>query len=164
METHPMAKKPEPSFNFDFGKMMPDFDVTKMMGEFSKAFGEFKVPGVDVDKMMESQRKNLEALTNANRAALEGFQAVVKRQSEILGQTLDEASTALQELSKSGTPQDTAALQAAFLKDAMEKALANMRELAELVAKSNAQAFEAINKRLTDSLDEIRDLALKLKK
>ena len=62
-----------------------EMDVTKLMGEF-------KVPGVDLDKMADAQRKNVEALTSANQLAAEGFQAVARRQAEILRQTLETAA------------------------------------------------------------------------
>ena len=53
---------------------------------------------------------------------------------------------------------------AELLKDAVEKALANMRELAEMAGKSNTEAFDTIHKRFTESLDEVKTEVLKLKK
>ena len=49
------------------------------------------------------------------------------------------------------------AKQAEILKKAFETALANVKELAEMGAKSNTEAMETINKRVTESLDEVRD-------
>ncbi len=59
-----------------------DFDFTKMMDP-SKMMGDFKMSGVDMEKVVSSQRKNLEALTAANQLAIEGMQAIAKRQAEI---------------------------------------------------------------------------------
>ena len=39
-----------------------------------------------------------------------------------------------------------------------------MKELSEMVAKSNGEAFDVINKRVAESLDEIRVLTEKAKK
>ena len=58
-----------------------DFDVSKYLGDF-------KVPGVDVETIVANQRKNIEALTQANKMAFEGLQNVVKRQVEILAAQL----------------------------------------------------------------------------
>jgi len=134
-----------------------DFDVSKYLGDF-------KVPGVDVETIVANQRKNIEALTQANKLAFEGLQSVVKRQVEILRQAIDEVAQVAKDFSEPGEIQDKAAKQAAFAKDAFERAVANARELAELIAKSNAEAFELLNKRFTQSLDEARELFQKTAK
>ena len=148
---------------FDVSKLMKEFDPTKMVGELSNMLKQYKVPGVDVDSIVASQKKNLEALTSANRVAIEGMQAVVKRQAEILQETMNEASKAVDALSKAGSPPDIAAKQAELTKDAFERALSNMRELAEMVAKSNQEATNTINSRISASLDEMKEVALKMK-
>ena len=44
-------------------------------------------------------------------------------------------------------------------KQVFEKSLANARELTELVTKANAEAFDVITKRVSESLDELREQA-----
>jgi len=156
-----MATRPDPTF--DITKYMKDMDPGKMMEEFSKMLKQYNLPGVDMDSLMASQKKNMEALTAANRVALEGMQAVAKRQAEILQETMNEASKAVDVLSKAGSPTEVAAKQAELAKDAFERALSNMRELAEMVAKSNEEATSTINARISATLDEIKDMALKMK-
>jgi hypothetical protein len=48
------------------------------------------------------------------------------------------------------------AKQAELARKAFEQALANARELAEMVSKSNTEAFAIINKRVTESLQELK--------
>lgn len=148
---------------FDLSKMMKEFDPTKMVEQFSAALKQFKMPGVDVDSLVASQKKNLEALTAANRLAFEGLQAVAKRQAEILQETMNSTTKAVDELTKAGSPAEIAAKQADVAKQAFERALGNMRELAEMVSKSNQEAANTINARIAASFDEIKDMALKLK-
>jgi phasin family protein len=152
-----------PESLLDFQKMMKDFDPTKMVDEFSKMLKQYKLPGVDLDSLIASQKKNVEALTSANKVAFEGLQAVAKRQTEILQETMNEASKAIDVLAKAGSPQEVAAKQAELAKDAFERALANMRELAEMVAKANQEATNTINTRISATLDEIKEMALKMK-
>ncbi|MBI3710388.1 MAG: phasin family protein [Proteobacteria bacterium] len=137
-----------PFAEFDFSKML---DVSKLMADF-------RLPGLDVESITASQRKNLEALTAANQLALEGMQAVARRQTEILRQVMDEATTAMKDVMTAGSPEDKAARQTDIAKEAMTRAVTNMRELAEMVAKSNNEAFDVINKRVADSLDEIKTM------
>lgn len=137
-----------PFANIDLGK----FDVSKMMQDL-------KVPGIDVNALMEAQRKNIEAVTAANKAAIDGMQSVAKRQAEIMAQSFGEVSNLAQEFSASANnPQEMGTKQAEIIKQAFDKALSNMRELAEMVSKTNTEAFEVMNKRFTESLEELKGL------
>lgn len=127
-----------------------DFDVSKYLGDF-------KVPGVDVETIVASQRKNIEALTQANKLAFEGLQNVVKRQVEILRQSIDEVTHLSKDIVEPGTPHEKAARQAELTKEAFERALVNARELTELITKANSDAFDLLNKRFSQSLDEARE-------
>lgn len=141
---------------FDFTKVMGDFDPSKVMNQFTKAFGEYQMPSVDVNSMMEGQRKNVEALIAANKVALEGIQALMTRQSEMLQQSMDQASVALKDVQAADTPQAAVDKQGELIKEAFEKALANMRELAEMSAKLNTDAMDKINKRFAEFLEELK--------
>ena len=140
-----------------------DVDITKLM-DISKLTADYKLPGVDMDQLLAAQRKNIEALTAANQLAFEGMQAVLRRQTEILRQSMEQASSMVSELMAAGAPEDKVAKNAELAKIAFEKALANMRELAEMVAKSNAEAAEVISKRVSESLDELKVAVQKAKK
>lgn len=130
------------------------FDV-----DLGKAFAGFTFPGFDVESVVAAQRRNLEALTQANQLAVEGVQAVARRQVEIARQAVDEAQAALREWTQPGAPEDRLAKNAELAKQAFDKGIANARELAELVAKANTEAFNVIHKRVAESLEEIRDYA-----
>jgi phasin family protein len=51
-----------------------------------------------------------------------------------------------------------------MVKVAFEKALGDMKELAEMVARSNTDAADLLNKRFTASLDELKGAVQKAKK
>jgi phasin family protein len=136
------------------GKNFFDMDV-------SKAFAGFTFPGFDAESFLASQRKNLEAFTQANQLAVEGVQALARRQVEIIRQTMEEASAALREVTAPGAPDEKLAKNAEFAKTAFEKGLAAARELGDLVAKTNQDTFAVINKRVTEGFEEIRDYAAK---
>lgn len=149
-----MANNPfNPFAAMDFSKFdLSKFDVTKMLGDV-------KIPGFDMQAVMDAQRKNIEALTAANQTAVQGMQAVAQRQAEILSQAMNEVSSIAQQLASSASnPQEMTAKQAELVRKAFEQALANARELAEMVSKSNTEAFAIINKRVTESLQELKGL------
>jgi phasin family protein len=139
-----------PFSGFDFSK----FDVQKMLGDF-------KIPGVDMKTLMSAQEKNIAALKQANQHAAEGLQALATRQMEMMQQVMQGAASAAKEVAASGGPKEAAAKQAEVAKAAFEQAVANMREMAELVSKSSNQAFEVITQRAAEGLEELKQLSKK---
>lgn len=122
--------------------------------DVKKMLGDFKIPSVDIDSLVGASRKNIEALGEANKIAFEGYQAVARRQAEILRETMTEAAGLL----RGGAVRDVGKAPE-VLKQALESALANMRELAEMTSKANSEAFEVISRRLSENLDELRGAA-----
>jgi phasin family protein len=129
-----------------------DFDM-------SKVFSGFNFPGLDIDSLVSAQRKNIEAFTQANQLAVEGVQAVARRQVELARQAVDEASSLMREWTAPGAPEERMAKNVELAKTAFEKGVANTRELTELVSKANTEAFGVIQKRFAESLEEISEFA-----
>ena len=141
--------------NAKTGNPFLDADLGNIM-DFGKFAEQFKLPGVDTEALMESQRRNVEAVTKANQIAFEGAQAVMQRQVEILRDTLDGTTKAVQTLSTTGKPEDIWAQQAEFLKEAYEHGLANLRELTDLSTKANSEAADLLTHRVAEGLGELK--------
>jgi phasin family protein len=116
----------------------------------------FKIPGVDLPALMDAQRKNVEALREANQKAYSGAVALAQRQAEIFEKTMQEWQHTAKELTSKSSVENAAAKQADLARKAIENAIGNMRELAEMAAKSQAEAYEVIGKRVKDSLEEFQ--------
>lgn len=126
-----------------------DFDLSKVMADY-------KMPGVDMDAIMATQQKNIDALTNANQAAVDGAQALAQRQMEMFQQAMEQVQNVAQTMTGKMNPQDFAKAQAEMMKTAMEKAISNSRELADLATKSQYEAADIMNKRYAEMLDEMK--------
>jgi phasin family protein len=137
------------------GNRFPGADFGSIM-DFGKFAEQFRFPGVDSKTLIETQRRNMEAVTKANQVAFEGAQAVMQRQVEILRETMDETTKAVRELSSSDKPEDIWAKQAELLKESYEHGLANLRELTELSTRANVEAADLLTHRVTDTLDELK--------
>ena len=132
------------------------------MNEFTRMFSEMKMPAMlDMESIMAAHRKNMEVLSNANRVALEGAQKVARRHMEILQQTMQEMTETMKELSGPETPQAKAAKQTELMKIAYERAVKHMKELADLIQRSNGEALGMLNARFTEAMDEVKQLASK---
>lgn len=125
-------------------------DLFKKLGE------DMKVPSVDMQKIIDHHRKNLEALAASGKAAAEGATAIAARQKEIVEAAVKEIQSAAQNFKLPGSAQEMMAAQTEFTKKAMEAAVKNTRDMAELVQKSNADAIRVIQDRMKESFEEIR--------
>lgn len=110
----------------------------------------------DVRGIMELQRKNIQAITEANQKMMDGWQTLAQRQSEMVGQFVQDNSTLMRETMKEGTPQDKFARQAEVLKAACEKTLKNSKELGEIVRKNSLETADILGKRVMDTMSEIK--------
>jgi len=130
--------------------LLPGIDVAGMVGGS-------KSSGGDVDALVSLQRKNIEALTHANKLALEKMQVMFTRQAEIVRLSIEESTTVTGHQGKTGSPLAKAVRQTEMTKEALEQALSNSRELAEFIVKNNSEAFELLNQRFFQILDELKD-------
>ncbi len=143
------------------GRSMSDMGA-KAMGEFNRLFSGMKMPAMpDMEALMAAHRRNLETLSAANRVALEGAQAVAKRNMEIMQQTMAELTEGMRHLSTPETPQARAARQADMFKSAYERAVANMQEVSELIQRSNGDALSLLNQRFAEAINEVKTLVAK---
>jgi phasin family protein len=107
---------------------------------------------------MAAHRRNMDVLSQANRLALEGAQAVARRHMEIMQQTMTELTDHVRELASSDTPQHKAARQAELVKQSYERAVGNIRELSDLIQRSNGEAVALLNDRFKEAMDEVKVL------
>jgi phasin family protein len=107
--------------------------------------------------IVESGRKDLQALVKANEKSYEGLQAVVQRQTEMLRSSIEEWQGTMKGLSGKDPREGFAKLDA-MGKAAFKQALDDIRELSEMAAKSQADAFEVVRDRIRSNVDEVSKL------
>lgn len=135
--------------------MAQGFDPQDMM----RAISEFRLPMMpDMQALADAQRRNIEALSHANKVALEGAQAIARRNMEIMQQAMSEMASAMQQMTGEAPPAEKAARQAELMKSAYERAVQNMREIADLIQRSNGEALEVLNRRFAEAMDEVRGM------
>ena len=142
-----MTKTFTPFSEFDFGKLM----------------AELKLPAVDINALTTSYRKNVEAMTAAAQVAAEGMQAVVRRQAEILREQVEEYARLVREFGTPASAEEAAGKQAELARRSFETALVHLRELTQMITKTNSESLEVLNKRVSEMLDEAKALTEKRK-
>ena len=130
--------------------------------DMTRMFKDMKMPGVPgTQALMEAYKRNLDVMSAANKIALEGAQAVAKRHMEIMQQTMSELSENLRNMTTTESPADKATKQTEMLKTAYERAVANTKELADLIQNANGEALALLNKRFVEDMDVDKTLLAK---
>lgn len=125
-------------------------DMFKNLGE------QLKVPSLDMSKIMEHHQKNLEAMTKSWQAMAGGATEIAMKQREVFDAAVKDVTAMVQQYKPVGSPQEIMAKQGEFAKKAMEAAITNTRDIAELVQKSSTEAFKIVQDRMRESYEEIR--------
>ncbi|MGB1007894.1 MAG: phasin family protein [Thalassobaculaceae bacterium] len=125
-----------------------EFDAQKLMADM-------KIPAFDTTAMVDFMQRNVEAVITANQTAFAGAQAVAKRQGEIVTKTMEESAKTVQDLMAASSPEGRVEKHATLLKDGYATAIANSKELSDIMTTSGGEALEIISKRVTDGLDEV---------
>lgn len=128
-------------FNADFMKdMMP----SNMLFPF------------DLDVIMETQRKNLEALSEAHQVTITHLQTIAQRQAAMMAQMVADNTEIAKQILAEGTPEEKMSRQADTVRQSYERSVSNLSEMTDLVARSGRETSEIINKRVTATLDELK--------
>jgi phasin family protein len=124
------------------------------LGDFGKLVSRLKLPGIDVAAIIESQRKDMEALAEANRQAYEGIKALAERRNEILKAALVEWQDAM----KDATGKDALSKGAERARQGVKQAIENFRELAEMEAETRRKAWKVLQDRFQENLANLQNL------
>ncbi|MCA9258841.1 MAG: phasin family protein [Planctomycetales bacterium] len=115
---------------------------------------QYKLPGIDFAALAEWQRKDVEALIEANRQANEGFRALIEKRNEILRESFQEWQAAMKGL----TGADALSKQTDVAKSGFDKAVANFRELSQLETEAWTNTWKTVQDRMQDNLANLQKL------
>jgi phasin family protein len=108
-------------------------------------------------KLLESGRKDLAALMQANEKSYQGLQTVVQRQTEMIKSAIAEWQTAAKEMPGKDPKENMAKLDE-LGRQSFQRAIDDIKELANLAAKSQADAFDVVRQRIQANVDEVTKL------
>jgi phasin family protein len=128
----------------------PMFDLEALLKQFS-------VPNVDARAIMEVQKKNVEALVAANQKIAESMQKIAQAEQKIVQDAISDWTAAAGRFKGDGDVEAQAALQTEAAIKAVEDGIKHMRSFAELVAKAQMDSMAILNKRMDESIAELRN-------
>ena len=124
--------------------------------DFSKFFEGYSPSPIDMKSFLETQRKNLQAVSEAQQSTLEGIQAIAQRQTELLSQFVEDNSAIAKQALTEGTPEEKIAQNADIFKATYERNINSLQEMSDLIGQSNQKATGILNKRVSASVNELK--------
>jgi phasin family protein len=131
-------------------------DATSYLDMFRKFGNDLGLPKPDIEKLLDAQKKNLDALSQSAKVAVQGVQSVAQKQREVLEAGLREAATLAREHKSLDKVPENVVLQAEFARKVLEIASRGAADRAATTRQSTAEAVKIVQDRVKASLEEIR--------
>ena len=136
---------------------MADSKNTNPFMDMFQNFGSaMNIPGTDLNALMDSHRKNLQAIQAATQIGTQASQELMSRQRDALESALADIADAVQEVqSGAADPSAIMAGQAEMAKKSFETAVKNATEMAQVVQQGNTDAFGILKDRVMESIADV---------
>ncbi|MBK1671805.1 hypothetical protein CKO35_00530 [Ectothiorhodospira shaposhnikovii] len=151
----PQEKNP-----FDMSELMKLMDPQRYMDQMNEFMKQFKVPHMDMSALMEVQKKNVEAMMAANRAMMESSEALMKRQTEMLSQAMNEATEMTRAMGEA-KQDDLPARQVEMVGKVYDRMSSHTRETFESMRLAQEAAMQRLDQRFRELLQELKDMSVK---
>ena len=132
--------------------MTDNTSYIEMLRKFGNDLG---LPKLNVDELLQTQKKNLDALGQSAKVAAQGAQSVAQKQREVLEAGLREAATLAREY-KPFKVQENLALQTEFARKVFDIAVKGAQDSASTARQSTTDAVKIIQDRVKESFEEFR--------
>ena len=129
--------------------------------DFFKSFSNFSMSNMDFNDLFNLARRNMEACSAANQVMMEGAQAINKRTAEVIQSNVEKCLSISREMMNSRSSEVNGKKSSEVAKDAFSSSVNSVREISEMISKSTFEAFDLINKRCAEAMEEAGKLSKK---
>ena len=132
-------------------------DATQSYLDILSKFGaELGLPTVDVDRLLEAHKKNIEALANSASVISEGARSAAEKNREIFEAGLRELAATARDYRPLAAEVDLAEKRVEFAKKVFDAIAKNARDVNDIANQSTKEASRIFQDRLKTSIDEIK--------
>lgn len=140
----------------------PFQDMTDMI----KEMGDRSMQSFDKESLMKSHQQNIEALTEANRMAMDVMKSIATLQSQYIKQSFEDMSKIMREMmgqpfDKNADPKDLLTKQSSVVKEQVSRAFEHSTNVTSLLAKSQREMFDSMQKRYQENTANFIDITKK---
>ncbi len=143
---------------FDPAEMMKLFDPMQVMNQLQRNMERYTVGGFQLDDLMQNQRKNLEALMEANRILFTSTQQLLQRQNELLNQAGQEAAAAASALAAGSDLKELPQRQVQMLPEHYNRSVTTLQEATDMIIRAQQQAMQVLDQRWQEHIQELQRL------
>ena len=136
---------------FDPNDVQKFFDPNKMFESVTPA----KTNAFDMSGVFDMNRKNFEAMVDANKAAAAAYKDLLEKQMEVFGQLTQAAREHVAWVDETTGPEAVSTKTEAY-GAAVEKALVLMRKLADAARDANEEAYNQMKGQVNEALEDIK--------
>jgi phasin family protein len=123
-----------------------------------------KMPKIDKEAMMNSHRKNLDALSEANKRAMDVIKSISQLQSQYMKQAFDDFSSAMQDMMKIKGTNEAIEKHSSHVKNHVSKAVEHGKNITTTLAKTQKEIFDIMRNRYKEGMDEFQEMHSKATK
>ncbi len=120
--------------------------------------------GIDRDELINNHRKNLDAMNDANKMAMDVMKSIATLQSQYIKQTFEDFTAIIREMSQKPPSEDQLKNQASRLKESISKAVDHTSALSNIIVQSNGEFYKKMQNNMNDSFEEMKYKASSRKK
>lgn len=124
-------------------------------------FKDFKMPKVDFETVMASHRKNMEALSKAQKSAFNAAKDVTEAHQNYLSNAFTDMKTHFKELADAKTIEEKIETHTRRLKESFERALTHGNAISKTCSQARKEATDALHARVKEGADEAKTMAQK---
>jgi phasin family protein len=117
--------------------------------DFAKLVESCQISGVDMMALIDTEKKNIDALMEVNRSAYDGWRNLMAQQAEVFQETM-------KSIAAEAGGESIAGRRTEIAREGFEKALANMRQLAETATETQKQTIEILRRRFEEGMAAMR--------
>jgi phasin family protein len=129
-------------------------DTTSYIEMLRKFGADLGLPKPNVDQLVETQKKNIEALSQGAQVVAQGAQSVAQKQRELMEAGLREVTAFARE--NQGQISANLAQQTEFARKLFEVAVKGAQETTATARQSGADTVKIVQDRMKEGLEEIR--------
>ncbi len=164
-----MSKQKNPFGDFSFenvlkqmqdNPMMQAWQDNDMMQTMAKAFRQDEP--MDFSELWEMQKKNLQTLNDVNMTMGDRMTTLAQKQAELMREAWESVQHYSNQALKSGD--SGAEEQMKMAQGVFQKAMANMQDLSKEGMEMTGEATTSLQKRMSESVDELQNLMKNLRK
>jgi phasin family protein len=151
-------------YSADYSKLFALPDAGAIVDQLKKLFTPHAFGGIDLSSVIDSQRKNVEAVATANQDILDSTVALIHRQNDVLNETVELVASTAKGLAGSKSPREAVEKQGELIRVGLSKTLEELRAAIEAVTRTNTETLGTMKTRFEENLREMKDAVSKLTK